>query len=891
MKKDNKKIENEEEKTKKPFSLMQKIQLIIGVFIVLLIIAGMNETVRREISALYLISVAKDKKVDTSIANALAIPTLIAMAIINAEESFKFKSSIFEQLSVVGLSPNQHAQTPMINLLLNAGSGILSYTKTVTMALYIEGDNTESAIVLNGEFDPNIITEYIGQHFQVDKEWDGADLRIKHINDVTCEINKYYRVQVSEAQIVIATEQVADKIKKRIENKVNSSVDISNWLTFIQSHLVSSLLIMPERIGQMTGNPFYDAAARKLLESVKDVETLYIGATITALPATIKLTTRINTKDNKTSSLMEQINRSLLSPDKTDLRYFSSLEQLLNGAKLYEENNEIILRLKVDKVAISGLETLPIEVITYATHGQFNFNHYATSTQDPEMDVIDTQLYTYKEELNVDEIAEYDPNATFSSDVDLITGPFGISLEKLQISVHEDGSETHSVTVNAKVDNLPNVHKRKQYAAIRITSITDNNEQEIINMEGCGPLQYNQPAWFDGRTTNKQASNTVHLPKDVSLSDIHQVKGEIDLYHPLKIAHNYIAPVSGQSLNFNGGVFQIVDTGKDYIVYRASGDIKNLLEVRGLNSEDQPLKKRFATQQPFAVGFGQTGHIAFRGTLRKIEVITANDLLVKHFPYTLEENTPTFKDAHVTTRQTPYYNYDIKAFVKKYTKPPIIPADSKISIGSVVTGPFNISVREANSINELKAVFDVYAPKAYNLENNLSAVKLSLDSYTLEDRSIVEPEQENAWSRSLYLSDQTSNLFDSVEIETGRNDKSNEVVTINGSLKVTMADQYEIFTWDAPAIGDSKTIDGIDFKVIEVSKGGIELTASGDVERIVIIKPLNNEDQELWVTAAHIDSYPVWELGLSMQGNAKKLAILLANGLTEHKYPFSIRLR
>ncbi len=891
MKKDNKKKENEEEKTKKPFSAIQKLQLFIGIFIVILVIAGMNESVRREISALYVIAIAKDNKLDTSIANALAIPSLSAIAIIHAEESFSFKNSIFEQLSVVGLSPEQHAQTPMINLLLHADSGILSFTETVTMALYIDGDNTQSAIVLSGTFDPKTITDFIEQHYQLDKEWDGTDIRIQHINDVTCEIDKYYRVQVSDAQIIITSDQVTDEIIKRIESKAKSSIDISSWLAFSRPHLVSSLLIMPNRIGQLTGNPFYDDAARKLLESTKEVETLYFGATITALPATIKLTTKINTKDDKRSAFGERLNRTLLTPEETDLQYFISLRKLLSGAKLYVENNEIILRIKIDKTALSGLETLPVEIIAYATYGQFNFNHYAATARDPDTDVIDTQVYTYKEGLNVDEITEYDPNASFSSDVDLITGPFGISLEKLKIAKRGDGSESHSVSVSAKADNLPNVHKRNQYAAIRITSITDKNERQLINMKGCGPLQYNQPAWLDGRTTNKQASNTVHLSEDVPLSDIHQIKGEVDLYHPLTISHNYMAPVSGESFNFNGGVFQIIDQGKDYIAYRASGDIKNLLEIRGLNNEDQPLKKRFATQQPFAVGFGQSGHIAFRGTLRKIEIITASNLQVKHYPYTLEGNTPTFKNTHVTTRQTPYYNYDIDAFVKKYTKAPIIPADSRTSIGSVVTGPFNVSVREANSINDLKAVFDVYAVKAYNLENNLSAIKLSLDSFTLEDQTLLKPEKENAWSQSLFLSDQVSNLFDSVEISTGRQEESNEIVTINGSIKITMADQYEIFTWDAPFIGDSKTIDGIDFKVTEVSKGGIGLVASGDVERIVIIKPLNDEDQELWVTAVSIANNPGWELELSMQGNASKLAILLANGLTDHKYPFNIRLQ
>ena len=886
----NKKDENKEKDEKKKSTLKlnskQKMYAAAAFFICSIGFLASSPDIRRQFSAVNIVTAENKQTLNQQILSALATSETSALGVLHARQATEINGSLLKELTMNGLLPSNDDEelNSLVYSLVIAGESAIESLDNINAALYLNNTAPHSvAVVMQGEFNVEAVRQHVIDNYSVLGDKDAKALEFSLVDPKTCEMSQTYKMRIGKRQLVIASEEVFKATLTRLDDKSESQIDLTKWSDFSEEHLISSMLIMPKKIASIVHDTVLNTRVQQLVEDAKDIDSIYVAATITALPVALKLTIQINEKTGASiDRIFDDLQTALDNPNKGWTQHYRSLKKIMNDTKIVMNDNQLMMYVTLNSATIVALQSMPMDMITEITGGGYRFNLFNLTDPESEVaDLLDDTFVTYTDLLTIDALDEYDPSAQFAGPVDIVTGPFGIALESIS---------KETIIVNARNIVLPNSkgHKVAQLSLLRALDEAGNN---LAKSKQCGLFKDYSKNYLDDNGSVASAEARIQLEEGVDLQSIKTIEGIVSLSILSKVKSVMIKHQPGARYTHEDAWLEVMDTANNAFTLRQTGNEQRIMEVHALNQAGNRLKERSHVSKQYALGYGHSSKYIFHGEIDSIELIVAEEIMHQEYPYVLTRMEPLMQKQHVTNNVTKYYNVEIEKFKEKYTKAPRLPADSQESLGSTLAGPFNISIRQMPSLGHLEALLDVYTGDAYNLENNLSAVSLRIDEMTGTNGESYKPGQKDNWSQSAFLGRRSQLLHDDISIPTSLKVKGYQIVNLDGTLTVNMATSYKIHTWDSPKIGDSFQLsDTTRLLVKKISRGGMTLAAQGDVNHIVTIKPLTEKDEEIWTTSINLQSSPGWEIEMQYHGDPKKLAILMAENMGSEEYPFSIRL-
>lgn len=879
----------EEKKSVLKLNGKQKMYAAAAFFICSIGFLASSPDIRRQFSAVDIVTAKNKQTLNHQVLSALATNDISALGVLHAHQAIEIKGSLLSELTMNGLLPSNddEAINSLVYSLIRSGDTAIESLDNINAAIYLNKAAPHSvAIVMQGEFNAAEVRQHIKDNYTLLGDGDATVIGFSLIDPKTCEMSQTYKIRISKRQLVIASEEVFKTTLTRLDEKSPSQIDLTEWNKFSENHLISSMLIVPQKTAPFRLNTIANTRMQELVEKSQNIDSIFVAATVTALPVALKLTMQINEKSGASvEAIFGDIQSVLDNPDKGWTQHYRSLKKIFNDTKIVINDNQLMMYVTLNSASIVALQSLPMDMVTEMTGGGYRFDLFNLVDEEGlVIDELDETNVTYSDLLSIEALTEYDPEAQFAGPVDTVTGPFGISLE----SISNDDKKT--IIVNARNLVLPNSTGHK-VAQLYLLKALDESGKNLAQAKQCGILKNNSKNYLIDDSSVASAETEIQIDENVDMRSIKSIEGIVKLSIPSKVKTVALKLQPGARYEHEDAWLEVMDTTSNAFTLRQTGNTQRILEVHGLNAAGNRLKQRSHVSKKYALGYGQSSKYVFHGEIDSIELVIADEIMNHDYPYTLTRIEPLLQKQHISRNNSKYYNIAIETFKEKYTKAPRLPADSQESLGSALAGPFNVSIRQLPSLSSLEATFDIYTGKAYNLENNLSAVTLRIDEMSGVNGASYLPGKKDSWSEHAFLAQRSELLHDDVTIPTSLKVKGYEIVNLTGTLTVNMATSYKIHTWDSPKIGDSYQVDdSTRLLVTKISRGGMTLAAEGDVNRIVTIKPLTEKDAEIWTTSVDIQSSPGWELDLQYHGDPKKLAILMAENVGTEEYPFSIRL-
>jgi len=865
-------------------ALSFKARALLGLMVAFFAFVAMNATVQKEISAISLLSDAGTVSLDEVSVNALAIKSTVALISIHPSMVSDVHSKLLNELKLTGIIPvdDPFVDYPLLDVIDLMNSSV-DGLDSVTLAVYkrIDGGFDYSG-VLTGTFNTGLINEYLVDKYKTKNTSSGLEINL--INPETCEPSKSFVAHVTSQRIIFSTSPIAGIIKDRLDDFSESELDLDDWIDFSKDKLLSSILMVPGNIDQINVDPHFNDLYQRAKNTLSSYKTVYVGATLTSMPASIKLTTQLNSDDGaEQPGTYEEIASLLDFIKKTYREDFTFIRLISDSSLLNEDRENIHLHTRITSESIRALQLFPLELIAVFTKTNHFIDPYNLYDGFVDTEKLASKKRPFTEILTTTEIASYD-NTDKTADV--VAGPFGVSLERLG----QDSLGTKTISVKAEAQSLPNHYGKGTIATMKVLHVLDKRGKEMLSLSRCGP---NRQSSFilKGKNGNVSAFSKSYLKSYSNFDEIHEISGEITLSVPATKSESILGLSKGTIFNDNDLMFEIVKVTDNTVSYKLTGNQHRLLTIEGLNKAGLPLFTRSYQTNDYAIGFGQTGLLVYSGKLSKIKLITSKTTFDKVYPFTLSNSKPSSQNTITTKTITKFYDYGVDAFVEKYKDAPSIPTYAAESIASTTTGPFNVSIRKLGNHSKLNLTADIYAPRAYNLERNLSSVTFFIDSLKTSNGNVIRPPEGEVWSRPLYLKENQNLLYDysimSFDIKNLSNDG---VSSISGHLMVTMSSGYKLNTLDNLVVGDTYHFDDVELMIISMSRGEMVFESLGETQRIIALKPLTSDNREIWLSDTVITNQPNWHAIMNYEGAPDKFALLLATNQSSHDYPFEIRV-
>ncbi len=906
-------------KSKKRLALTTKVKLQIAAAVILLglLVLWMNPTVKREVGTLRVLHSAVPTQIDTRGAKAMVTDKLLALVAVSPESFEQAQSQLFHQLALDGILPtnspfHHYPVNDWLALLNKKGAKV----KSILLGVYRnQGGDDDYALMMDGDIDMTAINDYLTRHYDTTPSANG--MQVVQRDNETCVPVRSWQVESTPHHLFIASKGVAHSIRDRYRKSQPSAIPLSDWYAFSKKQLFSSMLVVPTMLKQSIDWMGLNKLAVRTKKTLAKVKLVYMGLTLTPLPSSLKLTTQFVAKDASHPVTAGQFASLLAYAKKQFAGQYSAIQWLIDNSTTSSEQNRLVLHTRITPALTLAIQRIPLETLAVMTHSASFLHAYQFFDRFAKKERLASVHPAYLDILSDVKIPEYDKE---DNTVQATAGPFGIKVAANEF--HPDTGKTLTLSVTGK--GIVNHYGGSRAALVEVDSLVDSNGSSLLKTPRCGKtIPYR--AFLTGQSTQLAGQLVLPLRTDASFTDADKLTGKVLLRLPTKVTETVIPPKAGQTSNVNHADFEILHATGNTISYRLTGNKSRFLFLQGLNKTGEVLKTISDQKTPYALGYGQTGLIAFAGKLARIKLFTADDFIQSAYPFTLHRITPSVPTDMTTQNVVKYYKYTASQFVKKYKTPPTVDLDPRINLGMQAAGPFLLSLRDITQYGTTGLTFNLYSPKAYNLEKNETAVKLTVTSLVMADgesyssgkgkplmqqSAEMEENHDNALHALIVgdikiknkennavndpVSGQIDNQTQSPMADNETADQLNHggIIQIKGAIQIAMPHTFKLKTITRPQVGKAYSFAGNQgtLMITKASPGEVTFTGQGTMtEKIIAIKPLT-KDNKVLITAHVTHTMSPWVTTLHVQGNPVKYVILYTDKFTTHRYPYSLRI-
>ncbi|MFK5915154.1 MAG: hypothetical protein QM484_12340 [Woeseiaceae bacterium] len=835
----------------------------------------------------------------------------------------------------------------LLDKLKKQGVNLISETDYALSAINITEGKPTYSFVLFGNFSRDKLKKAISQYYRVDdsagnyllieKVPEGkkiVDLCAKPSAKTIASIKQAIHIQNN--RIVLSSPEMMPVILKRLKQKTRAGVSLKKWREFRKEKAVAGVFMSPKEANKGA----VDLPSALLLGALskQPLQDIYAGAVVSLLPSP-GFTLLIDAHSNDAVWPLEVKTKYdvWLSEAVNELNEMPTLTALIQTLNVEADGNVLRFKTIADKQTLENIEKIPGEFLKMVFSGAFG--ETKTGPLGAEEIVKDEDIEKYKQNFDFSSIKSFDAKSAFYP-TDHIVGPFGIRLERFGLLATDDS--IIELTINAEgkgFENLSveNMHQSSDSpsASLSISRVEDNEGNNLLREELCGNKRNlaseSLTTMRDNEHVNGQwikksikvlGKKSVRLKQNVSSSQIAKVKGKVSIRAATRTTVKTLhSPFARKKIETAKVRMHLKKSNQGTVKYQLSGDFSHIMSVKAKNAKGQYL----ASAGSSSSGYEGTKMISkrFKGKVASIEVVVAEQMESQDYPFEINEIVPRYgKPGNGKKVEVKFTSK--KRFFREYAK--VKHKDACKNKQKVMLSGFLVCFSKYGERwgREMGGEFDVIAPYDESLQNDLSAVKLSIDKLVTESGKEISFDKDEKVN-FVYKFDTNYNkkkknweilnrrlLGSNVKVFSDNEElKSLKIIAIKGTLTVRFPKHPKHFELDANKLGIvKKSKNGLIANVSAFEDWSTYIDFQGPVEKVMRMIPIAKDNTILSTGNDRIKEKQIQTWGMSKEekeklaslpkkwagmitiyGQPEKIRIYYADGfeIMKHKFRFSIK--
>ena len=796
------------------------------------------------------------------------------------------------------------AEKTFLEKLKKQGVNLISETDYALATINVSQEKPAYSFILFGRFKRDKLKQAIRMHYLVEENAAGywlitqsqkAEKKIKDPCAVSIKklAPKQQALHVQNDRIVLSSPEFMPVLLKRLAKKSRAGVSLTKWRMFRKEKAVAGALMTPKEVNKGV----VDISSALLLGEIskQPLEDIYAGAVLSLLPSPgFTVHVDAHSRDTVWPQSFKSKYDVWLTETVNELNEMPILASLFKSLKVQADGSILRLMAMADQRILNNLENVPAEFIKMIFD---NMSFGDDNAGSAEQIVKEEDLKKYASTFDFSSAEAFDSKSSFYK-LDDVVGPFGVRLKKIGLLATDNSIIELKITTEGKgFENLPGELMYKPddspAASLLVTHVEDKKGNNLLREEQCGKTRNSVAASLntsrdkenvDGTWISKSlkvsGEKNVRLKENVPLSQVASISGKVVIRAATHTRVQTVQrPFKNKTIKTNNVRMLLKKSSPRIVKYEITGDINHIMAIRAKNAKGQYL----ADSSSSAPG-GDTKTISkrFKGKVASIEVIVAENMLSKEYPFDINKIELQYgkrgAGAQIGMKTT-----SKKAFLRKYAK--IKYKNACKDKQKVELGGFLVCLNKfGNRLErEIGGEFDVVAPAEEALQNDLTAGVLSIDSVQTESGEKIKfneservgfeykfdasyNEKKKGWdivNKRLYGSN--------VKIFSDNEKLQNKKISvINGTLTIRIPKQPKYFDLEANEIGIfKKSKNGITANVAAFEDWNTYVDLKGPVDKVMRFMALAKDGTILKTANDRINEKQYSTLGKSKREKDK----------------------
>ena len=642
----------------------------------------------------------------------------------------------------------------LLEKLKQQGVNLISETDYALATINVSQEKPAYSFVLFGRFKRDKLKQAIRKYYLVEESAAGYWLITQNAKQpkekdpcavpVKKSAPKQQALHVQNDRVVLSSPEFMPVLLKRFAQKAHAGVSLTKWRKFRKEKAVAGALMTPKEANKGA----VDLPSAMLLGAVSSqpLTELYAGAVVSMLPSP-GFTFLIDAHSKEAAWPLDFKTKydAWQSEVVNDLNEMPTLASLFKSLKVQTDGNILRFKTIANKTTLNNLEKVPAEFIKMIFEN-VSFGDDKAGLAGAEQIVKEENLKKYASTFNFSSAKDFDPKSSFYK-LDHVVGPFGVRLKKIGLLSTDDSIIELKISAEGKgFENLSGelMHKSDDSpaASLIVTSVEDKEGNNLLREEQCGKTRNIVAAslntsrdkeYIDGKWISKSlkvsGDKSIRLKTNVPLSQVAKIKGKIVIRAATSTKVQTVQqPFKNKTVETNKVRMFLKNSNPGTVKYDLSGDMNHIMAIRAKNAKGQYLADSSSSASGEKI---KTISKRFKGKVASIEVIVAENMVSKEYPFEINKIALQYGKPGKGT-QIGMMTTSKKAFLRKYAK--VKYKDACKDKQKVELGAFLVCLNKFGDRwgREIGGEFDVIAPAEEALQNDLTAGVLSIDSVQTE---------------------------------------------------------------------------------------------------------------------------------------------------------------
>ena len=763
----------------------------------------------------------------------------------------------------------------LLDKLTKKGINLFSATDNALATINIAKEKPAFSFVLFGRFKGEAIKKVLYEYYLVDestkKYWllDKLPEQEKKVDpcvvkQVKKSAPKQLALHIQKDRIILTTPELMPTLLKRFKSKARAEVSLTKWRQFRKGKVLAGGVMSPKNANKGA----VDLSSALLLGAIskQPLKEIYGGAVVSLLPAPgVKIHVDAHSNETAWPLKMETSYAAWLSEAVSDLQDMPTLASIIKSLKVKADGNTLRIHTLANKQTLDNFEKIPSEFFN-VIFSQISFGNKQVSNAEKIVKKEDVEKYARSFDFST--VKPFDAKGMFYVP-DYIVGPFAVRLKKMGLLATDDSVIELNINVEGKgFENLSgeSMHKSENSSAtsLLITRVEDNAGNDVLREELCGksrnhvaePLTSMRDKQFiNGEWVTKaikvSGNQSVRLKKNVPLSSVTKIAGKIVVRAGTRTKVQVLqSPFYKKIIKTNKVRMYFRKSNANTVKYDLSGDMQHIMAIRAKNAKGQYL----ASASGSATSSENTKKISktFKGKIASIEVIVAEKMESKEYPFVINKIIPRYGKPVKGTQRVMSSTFK-KTFLRKHAKVKfkgVCKDKQEVSLGNFVVCLNKFGDRWGR---ETGGEFDVFAPDDDALQNDLAAGMLSINS-VITDRGEKIAFDKNETFDFDYKFDTSYNKKKKeweitnrrlqasyINVYSDKEELKNKTIkTVEGTLSIRIANNVKYIQLGATELGVVKKGEkGIKANVAAFEDWNTYVDIQGPADKILRIMPLS----------------------------------------------------
>lgn len=768
----------------------------------------------------------------------------------------------------------------------------------VAAALYSdERQQLHAALVLLGRFQPDAVKQALARRYQLNPETINGrqSWRLQPLpGDEACA-RRAWLLDVTPDRIVIADSVLGTALLTRLDQVASGSPELVAWRAFRSQHIAAAVL-WPGRATAVPDQAWMRAMSGLLTTELAGAESFSVGLAANRLWSQPVLDAEVRGRSAADVAALRERWADGADESKEIWRAGLPVLALLHDRLQFDNRDaRLVVSAPVDGELAEQIERVPHELLGLALAEWRSERPPAESAGA----AVTAAASLFSDNYSASQLPAYDPDTPATGPVEVVAGPFGVRVTNIALrGLVGRGADVEIEARAAPIPNLGDVMSRRLRLAV--TEVTDRDGHSALQPAACGGGDH--VAGFapsvDGRSLT--AKLQLHLRDDLDVAQLASAAGYVELRLPVGIERVRLDDLRPGAVVERGGArIELVRVQANGFLYRLADPGGRVLSLRALDAHGQPLVERASVSANLPlVDAVHWGVYEYNSGVAAIELVFAVREDARKYPFKLARLRPRGDADRLAAYPGGYVSYSLDRLAREIAlKPPTPPRADMTVRASTGIGPFTVVLNRLHSPAGLDAELTVLSPRIPSVRGALSSLALLVQEVRLKNGRIhsrpAESPAGQRWQSRLDMAAYPGHRFlaGRAELRSGLDVAPEDVAVITGAVALRLPEGVKQLDLERLYVGDRVEDAGLVVVLAGLSRDGFVLTAQGPDERLLGVRAFNSSGRELEVRVLEVsDAGGGWVGRFGVDGNLGRIAVVVASGLQQALYPYTLTL-